>query len=163
MNFYDKFRSIAATIRAGVNVADATHRVPVGDGDGDTCVVHEAAATRALGLLRRVELLQATELDAAAEKLRAVDPNGGWRPADVPPLAPAGAHCVEVLAVIDDPRILTPGERPYVDRAAYWPQERRWTVTYRVGGAELMGDFEIRVRCWQPMPALPADWSPLWA
>lgn len=162
MNLYDTMKQVVQQLRAAAVLSTTAQGQLVGAGDGDTRVVDGAAAERALVDLRQTVRHQARALECAVEQLRAVDPSGAWRSPDAPPVAEPGCLSVEVWGVVDDPRFLTPGEKPFVEKVAYWPAERRWTVTYLARGAADAADLPVKVRCWQHMPDLPASWSPLW-
>lgn len=162
MTLYDTMLQVVQQLRAAAVLSATAQGALVGAGDGDTRVVDGAAAMRSLVDLRQAVRHQARALECAVEQLRAVDPSGAWRSPDAPPLAEPGCLSVEVLAVVDDPRFQTPGEKPFVEKVAYWPHVGRWTVTFRAEGAPDAGDFSVKVRCWQHMPDLPASWSPLW-
>lgn len=162
MNLYDTMLQVTVQLLAAAMRATTAQGALVGAGDGDTRVVDGVAAERALADLRKAVRIQAGVLESAVQQLRAVDPSGAWRSPDAPPVVEAGCLSVEVWAVVDDPRFLTPGEKPFAEKVAYWPADRRWTVTYLAPGAADAADFPVKVRCWQHMPDLPASWSPLW-
>jgi hypothetical protein len=162
MNLHETMLQVVQQLRAAAEVATAGPRLLVCPCAGEMRLVDGPTADQALAELRRAVRHQAYDLEQAAERLRAVDPSGAWRSPDAPPVVPPGCLSVEVLAVVDDPRLQTAGERPFVEKVAYWPAGRRWTATYQAPGAADAADFPVKVRCWQHMPDLPASWSPLW-
>jgi hypothetical protein len=95
-----------------------------------------------------------------------LDRNGGWRhPVNDPPFALEEAKpnfSVQVLGVIADDDLF-PGAEPFIDIVAYWPTDKRWTVTHASRADREAADHPVHVVAWRHMDELPPAWSALWA
>jgi hypothetical protein len=81
-----------------------------------------------------------------------------WVDARVPPTSDKGEHYpIQVLAVVDDPRLRINGEDPFIDIAAYWPALKKWTVTHCTVADETATDYEVKVSKWMPMPPIKGE------
>ena len=127
MNFRDSLMLIAAELR------------------GAAC-----EAGPAQGALPGKVIQLAQQMERLVLRLAAFDLAETWVSAGAPPLPPVGETSVAVLAVIDDAALQ--GE-PFVDIATYWPEGKRWTVTYCCKGSEGAVDRPVRVLQWRPKPA----------
>jgi hypothetical protein len=99
--------------------------------------------------------------DAAAQLPARAD--NGWLPASQPPTSPRGEQFpVQVVGLIDDPRLRINGDEAFWDTVSWWPARKCWTVTHVCrADADSVADFPVRVRAWLPI-ALPPPWSDLW-
>ncbi|WP_150625458.1 DUF551 domain-containing protein [Pandoraea captiosa] len=70
------------------------------------------------------------------------------------PAAEPGRTRVTVLAVVNDPTFLAPGELPFVDIATYWRERGIWTITCRSEDRSV-SDLPVLVSHWMNLPALP--------
>jgi hypothetical protein len=89
--------------------------------------------------------------------------DNGWLPASQPPASPRGEQFpVQVVGLIDDPRLRINGDEPFWDTVSWWPARKCWTVTHVCrADADSVADFPVRVRAWHPIE-LPPPESDLW-
>jgi hypothetical protein len=96
-------------------------------------------------------------LEAALKNMDST-PWPNWRSPDEKPVAASNTtprhFSISVLAMVDDPRIVNPGEDCYIDTASYWPALDKWTMTFAVNKDEAE-DREVKIKYWMPKPLPP--------